>query len=222
MVLSRSKIDEILDLYQSGLTLAAISDRANVSTASVIKYTRGVDRCLTPPDDIDGEIWKPVAGFEGIYSVSDHGRVFCHGRLHRKCGLRKPTRSGKRNPEGKAWLSICLTDGNVDTHMMKVHRLVADTFVPGRTDERNQVNHIDGNPENNRADNLEWVTQSENMFHAYRVLGRTNNPHRKFTPEQVVSIRNDAMGCKKLAKAYGVGTNTIKEIRRRVRYADVV
>lgn len=208
-------------MYESGSRIKDIASTLCVSFSTVIKYTRGVKRNPKLPDDIEGEKWVDIAGYEGIYSISDHGRVFCHGGYHRKCGIKYAGRSGSNNPDGKCWFSVILTDGNGKTRTYKVHRLVADAFVPGRTEERNQVNHIDGNPENNVYSNLEWVTQSENLKHAYRVIGRKTNNHRKLTPDQVRAIRKDPRGCGTVAKEYGVGANTIKEIRQRKRYADV-
>lgn len=56
-----------------------------------------------------------------------------------------------------------------------IHTLVAETFINGKTMERNQVNHKDGNTQNNCVDNLEWVSGLENIYHAINVLG-----HNKF------------------------------------------
>jgi len=64
-----------------------------------------------------------------------------------------------------------------------IHTLVAETFVQGKTKERNQVNHKDGNTQNNKAENLEWVTIQENINHAIHILGHNkigaNNPQAK-------------------------------------------
>lgn len=59
-----------------------------------------------------------------------------------------------------------------------VHRVIAKTFIPN-PENKPQVNHIDGDIFNNRADNLEWVTGQENMLHAFRVLGRKSSGGRK-------------------------------------------
>lgn len=59
--------------------------------------------------------------------------------------------------------------------MLKIHRLVAHAFCEGFSEIRNTVNHIDGNKFNNKASNLEWVSQSENNKHAYTALSRPVN-----------------------------------------------
>lgn len=111
-------------------------------------------------------VWKDIAGFEGRYQVSSDGFVrslpeidtagcFRHGRILRP----------KINEKG--YFCVVLSDRR--TH--KVHRLVAEAFVP-KQDGKPQVNHKDGEKLNNRFGNLEWATNSENQIHRHRVLGQ--------------------------------------------------
>lgn len=112
-------------------------------------------------EPIEGEQWAPVAGFDGRYSVSSHGRVrsvWGDGFRIMRPGIR---------PYGYrcAMLSDC--GRQVGRY---VHRLVALAFVPV-VEGKGEVNHKDGNAANNRADNLEWVTHRENMEDAMRRHG---------------------------------------------------
>lgn len=104
------------------------------------------------------EKWRPVVGFEGKYAVSDRGRVrsLHTGRLL----VQRLWNSG--------YPSVQLWAGN-KAHSRSVHRLMGEAFlglVHGL-----QVNHIDGDKENNRLENLEIVTASENLKHAVHGLG---------------------------------------------------
>ena len=68
--------------------------------------------------------------------------------------------------------------GHAKNKMFTVHRLVALHFVPGRTNERDVVNHKDGNKNNNHVSNLEWVTYSENNKHAFAIGRRDREKNR--------------------------------------------
>lgn len=103
-----------------------------------------------------------------------------------------------------------------------VHRLVAFAFVPADPG-KHFINHKDGNKRNNRADNLEWVTRSENMQHAYahglkKAPSRTKNGRSKLTEEDVSFIRkhyipgDTEFGAKALAKKFGVVHQTIAAV----------
>lgn len=100
------------------------------------------------------EVWKEVPNTNGYYKVSNFGNVYSV-RSNKIIATRV-----HRNGYVTVWLGI---DGKSKTPSL--HRLVAKAFVPN-PDNKSQVNHIDGNKHNNRADNLEWVTPSENMIHA--------------------------------------------------------
>ena len=100
--------------------------------------------------------WRTVADHDG-YSVSDSGDV----RNDRTGKHLKPIRFSS----GYAFVTLCDDSGH---HKKTVHRLVASAFLDNPRGCR-QINHIDGDKLNNRVDNLEWCTQSENMKHAYRI-----------------------------------------------------
>lgn len=114
---------------------------------------------------IDGfECWRPVAGYEGLYEVSDLGRV--RSFFGKRQGLMlRPACTG-----GSKYLRVVLhRNGSRKDHT--VHRLVAEAFVPGFLPGL-QVNHKNGDTKFNRSTNLEWITHRENMHHARHVLGR--------------------------------------------------
>lgn len=99
------------------------------------------------------EIWKDIEGYEGIYQISNIGRV------RNKNGLILRQRASK-----DGYVRILLY--NKQKYKAKyVHILVAKAFILN-PDNKPEVNHIDANKSNNSFDNLEWVTRQENHFHA--------------------------------------------------------
>jgi len=111
----------------------------------------------------EDERWARIQEFED-YLISDFGRVYCASKdkiktHHLNQGY--PSVSLKRADQTKSYL---------------IHRLVAVAFVPGRSNERNIVNHIDGDKTNTHYVNLEWVTSCENTYHAIRTGLRKPNP----------------------------------------------
>lgn len=118
------------------------------------------------------EIWKDVVGYEGLYEVSDYGRVRSHKDKRTTAVVRgktverawKPRILKNKNPSGRDIRVSLWKDKNPKDFL--VHRLVAIAFLP-KVEGKNYVNHIDGNPKNNHISNLEWCNHTENNNHAF-------------------------------------------------------
>lgn len=110
------------------------------------------------------EIWKDVKGYEGYYQVSNLGRV---RSLPRNKGKRVyGGKILKQVDRGNGYLCISLSKNNQKSPLISVHQLVAQAFIDN-PNNLPQVNHIDGNKQNNRADNLEWSNASMQAIHAF-------------------------------------------------------
>lgn len=116
------------------------------------------------------EEWRPVVGYEGVYEVSDLGRVRSVDRWNVDSRGRKFKRSGRIIAGGKsgAGYPYVVLWRNSREKLAYVHRLVAEAFLPP-IQGKLEVNHINGVKTDNRAENLEWCTSSENKSHAFRV-----------------------------------------------------
>lgn len=110
------------------------------------------------------ETWKNIQGWEGIYQVSNFGRLKSF-KSHPKGRILSNT-----NKKGGYFsVVLCYKDKR---RYVRMHRLVAEAFLPNY-ENKPEVNHKDGNKQNNHVDNLEWVTHSENLSHSTAV-----NPER--------------------------------------------
>ena len=134
------------------------------------------------------ETWRAVVNYEGIYDVSNHGRA-------RRMVSTTNTFAGKilkpwTSDSGYHRVRLCK---NVDQQDMSIHSLVIGAFI-GEQPEGEEVNHIDGNKLNNNVANLEYITHSGNVRHAY-MTGLTkpargeSHHNAKLTESDVFAIR---------------------------------
>lgn len=125
---------------------------------------------------IEGEIWKPVVGFEGLYEVSNLGRIKSLPRNSTKGGLIKPY----INPRlGCVYVGLCK---NNKKYTIRLHKIVLQAFTDYDPDSGLVIDHLDGDKANNRLDNLEAVTQKVN---AQRAIA---NGLVHYTGEMVVDL----------------------------------
>jgi hypothetical protein len=119
---------------------------------------------------IEVEVWRPVLGHEDFYEVSSHGRVRSKDR-EVKCSRGSNIRLWK----GRVLKSIVAATRGYEqvslscsgkTHKVYVHRLVAEAFLKGMDET---VNHINGDKRNNKVNNLEWCSYSDNNRHAFAI-----------------------------------------------------
>lgn len=117
----------------------------------------------------------------------------------------------KPQPNAKGYLRVCI--GGIKYF---VHRLVAERYIPN-PENKEQVNHIDGNKLNNSVTNLEWTSNKENRIHAVKNklhLQGEDCPWSKLTQENITFIRNNLnLTNKELAKKFNVSVSTISDIK---------
>lgn len=178
------------------------------------------------------ETWKPVKGYEGLYEVSSIGRV---KRVARKVDysnkrfskdtlmsirekILSPVKIGSSKEK---YFAVNLRNKSGERKLRKVHRLVAEAFIPN-PGGLPQIDHKDGNKNNNSVSNLEWVTGEENYRRAL-IMGLacskgSRNGNAKLTDEQVDEIRKTHIresrnfGAMALSRKYGVHRSTIEKI----------
>lgn len=161
-------------------------------------------------------VWLPAFQYENYFLVSDDGRVFSK-RTNKeiKCNLRN----------GYKGFSTRLNGRNSPSVYIKIHRLVALTFIPN-PENKPFVNHLDGVKTNNSKNNLEWSTASENTQHAVdneliTYKNGINHHGSTLSSEDVIYIRNnpEKLSVRQLAKKYNVHHCTIVRCKNKKRYS---
>lgn len=170
------------------------------------------------------EVWKDIKGYEGHYQVSDCGRVKSLARIvekrngyfgNKKENFLKPS----KNRKGYLNVKLCKkTDGIYIEKSVLIHRLIANEFLENPLNKP-QVNHKNGIKDDNRADNLEWATGSENVIHSLEnklKIPQKGSEHgmSKLTEKEVLEIRTigRTKTLKEVAKIYNVDMSLISLI----------
>lgn len=123
------------------------------------------------------EIWKDVYGYKGFYQASSKGRIRSLARISNGVKVESKILSSRKRKDG--YIRVCFHKDGLKKYYY-AHRLVAIAFKhnPKR---RKQVNHIDGNRQNNHSSNLEWCTALQNTRHSIQYLGLTTKARSMVT-----------------------------------------
>lgn len=163
-------------------------------------------------DDLDGEIWMPVLGFEGLYEISCYGRVKSLVKFKRRTEIIL-----KQRIHSAGYLRVCLAKDNKIFDKYS-HIMTAEVFVKKENETFNEVNHLDGNKANPQCLNLEWGTHRSNLNHAW-VTGLCDNigeNHRRslLKNDEAIEIYNSRKSNEDLSMEFGVSVYVIGHIKR--------
>ncbi len=172
---------------------------------------------------MDSEIWKEIPGFDGKYIASNYGYILRVGYFYKTSYRGKsieryirPKKLGGSKLSSKGYCRI-----NLDKKTYFIHRLIAITFLDN-PENKEQVNHIDGNKLNNNISNLEWVSNQENRDHAVKLRLQPVGEacySAKLTEMDISIIRErykkSEITQKELANIYQVSKGCISSIIRR-------
>jgi len=173
------------------------------------------------------EIWKDIKDYEGLYQVSNLGRI---KSLKRKVfhisGERTVNERILKQNDCTRYLCLFLSkDGKMKK--FTVHRLIAETFIENK-EFKPCVNHIDGNTKNNKVSNLEWCTYSENELHSYNTLSKKPPNFHKFGESNHNSkpifqydfqgnLINEFQGTREASRKTGINQGTLAACARGIR-----
>lgn len=139
------------------------------------------------------EIWKDIKGYEGLYQISNFGKV--------KSLQRQKERILTPTDNGHGYLIVGLKKGTKRNNYY-VHRLVASSFIEN-PDNKKYVNHLDYDKANNKADNLEWCSQKENVHYSKHRMEHQKNARLPKSGYKYIKERDAKKG-----KMYEVGVKT--------------
>lgn len=152
------------------------------------------------------EIWKDIEGYEGKYQISNLGRI---KKINKNSLNEEHYVKPYINQRGYCTVKLFKTERKEE----RIHRLVAQAFIPN-PENKAEVNHIDGNKQNNTITNLEWNTHEENVVHAFKTgLNRGRKPalsdEQKREVKHLYKPFDKEFNITALSKKFGVSRNVI-------------
>jgi hypothetical protein len=154
------------------------------------------------------EIWKDIINYEGLYQISNYGRVKSLAKIRKSSKVSYSSKErllSLTKNNGNGYLICCLCDGMTKKNHY-FHRLVARHFI-NKPEGCDVVNHIDANRKNNKVENLEWVTTKENIHHTIKLGRKTdigvNSPNTHLVENDVIEIYKLAISGK--VRQYDIG-----------------
>lgn len=215
---------EFINKNYKKLTNKEISDILNISQTSIIRYLNknGLSRRKTFILQ-ENEVLKDIPNYSK-YQITNFGRI---------CKKENNTEIlPSFTPDG--YLNIKLLNDDNKRNTIRLNRLVAKVFIENNDPAKIEVNHKDGNKTNNRVDNLEWVTPSENQKHAYKndlrkPITREQCEFTKYTENQVRELcilleKNPKESSTEIMKklSYKTSSGFINKIKNKERWKDIV
>lgn len=177
--------------------------------------------CYTNTITINTIIMKDIIGYEGLYAVTESGKIWGYPKPHRYSTIGKNTKGRFLKPWliGHGYETVSLYKEHKDKKFL-VHRLIGSAYIPNPQNLR-EINHKNGNRLDNRVTNLEWVSSKENKAHAWKngmyTHSGENHYLAKLNPKKVRQIRQlhqKGMNGMKIAKLMKISFGTAYGVLR--------
>lgn len=176
------------------------------------------------------EEWRDIPGFEGLYQISNHGRIKSLSWVQKHSSgkfFTKRVRVRKFNPPATNRYHTVLLATPAGPASYQMHRLIASAFIPN-TQNKPFINHINGKKNDNRIENLEWCTRSENTIHSFATGLQSNkgenHPQAILTDDDVREIRSryaNGESSWKIFKSLNMSYTNVKDIIARRTWAHI-